>query len=268
MKTNCILPHYSRDAVQSPQPCAWIVDPKDRGRKKIFLNNKIYLENGSEFVIEMFNPLQDSVLTELKINGKLAASTGLILRPGERFYLDCFIDDRKKFIYKTYEIESDSKEAKKAVENNGLIEINFYKEKIKLKPVPKYRYSSKKLFSGDNLSRYTMPSISYLSAGTTYTDTLSMMDFAPQEMKRSLPKMEETGRIEKGNESNQKFESIDMDFENYTLNRVSYQILPESKKPITTIEVKDEIINNFCPNCGHRVINGDKFCRACGHRLV
>ena len=110
-------------------PSAWIVSPTDKGRKKIYLNNNIYLDNGSEFQIELFNPLTDSILAELKINGKLASRSGLVLRPGERFYLDCYIDDKKKFIFKTYNIES-SNETKSATIDNGIIEISFYKEKV------------------------------------------------------------------------------------------------------------------------------------------
>ena len=100
-------------------PSAWIVSPNDRGRKKIYLDSKVYLDNGSEFQIEMFNPLTDSVLAELKINGKLASTSGLILRPGERFFLDCNIDDRKKFIFKTYEVDSTDGAAQQAIANNA-----------------------------------------------------------------------------------------------------------------------------------------------------
>ena len=109
------------------KPNAWIVNPKDRGRNPIKSKNKIYLKNGREFEIELFNPLKESVLAEIKVNGKSVSSTGLVLRPGERFYLDCFIDDKKKFVFKTYEVEN-TDESKEAISLNGTVEVFFYKE--------------------------------------------------------------------------------------------------------------------------------------------
>ena len=346
-KTNCI-PHYRREITQV-NPSAWIVDPKDRGRKKIYPGNKIYFEDGSEFMIELFNPLQDSVLAELKINGKLASSTGLILRPGERFYLDCFIDEKKKFVFKTYEVESGSESVQKAIANNGNIEINFYKEKIKPKPTP-YKGITRSYTSNPSIDiniNYPSPGIStkeydqsvvytdYLSQ--SLTDSIAYSEYVAQSTSSpidysmyvnlntvstlsntagmgnvttplhnkslkskslnkwapitegvqgmqgpqgicgsqgsqgvqgisSIPVLEETGRIEKGNTSDQNFVAIDMDFEYYAMYTAVYQILPESKKPLTTKEVKAEA-KNYCPNCGCKLIPGDKFCRNCGHKL-
>lgn len=114
-------------SVTDQKPNGWVVNPKDRGRKSIKKDNKVYLKDGQNFEIELFNPLKESVLSEIKVNGKSVSSTGLVLRPGERFYLDCFIDDKKKFVFKTYMVEN-TNEVKEAISNNGLIEIFFYKE--------------------------------------------------------------------------------------------------------------------------------------------
>jgi hypothetical protein len=75
------------------KPNAWIVNPNDRGRKSIKTGNKVYLQDSQNFEIELFNPLKEPVLADIKVNGKSVSSSGLVLRPGERFYLDCFIDD-------------------------------------------------------------------------------------------------------------------------------------------------------------------------------
>ena len=50
----------------------------------------------------------------------------------------------------------------------------------------------------------------------------------------------ETGRVEKGTSSNQKFVEIDMDFETNYLASTIIQILPSSRKPVETKEIVNE----------------------------
>ena len=83
-----------------------------------------------------------------------------------------------------------------------------------------------------------------------------------KKMRRSVDRTE-TGRIEKGETSTQKFESLNMEFETYCINRVSYQILPESKKPVETSEIK----KNFCIECGHKLKGSERFCPSCGTKI-
>ena len=107
------------------KPNAWIVSPKDKGRKSI-KKGKVFLNDGDEFEIELFNPLTECVLADIKLNGQSISKTGLVIKPGQRFYLDCFVDDKKKFIFNTYEIETNL-ETIQATKNNGLLEVFFYK---------------------------------------------------------------------------------------------------------------------------------------------
>lgn len=109
-------------------PGAWIVNPKDKGRKSIKSGN-IYLDNNEEFQIELFNPLRECVLADIRLNGQSISKSGLVIKPGQRVYLDCFIEDKKKFIFQTYEVEMTG-EVEKAIENNGLMEVFFYKEEV------------------------------------------------------------------------------------------------------------------------------------------
>lgn len=120
MKTN------QQRSVTDQKPNAFIVNPKDRGRKPIKSGN-VYLKDGKNFEIELFNPLREPVLAEIKVNGKSVSSTGLVLRPGERFYLDCFMDDKKKFVFNTYTVEN-TEGVKDSISANGLVEVFFYKE--------------------------------------------------------------------------------------------------------------------------------------------
>ena len=115
-------------ANSTTKPGAWVVNSKDRGRKSI-KNGKVYLTDSEEFEIELFNPLTECVLADIKLNGQSISKTGLVLKPGQRFYLDCFIDDNKKFIFSTYEVDG-TLESLTAINNNGKLEVYFYKESV------------------------------------------------------------------------------------------------------------------------------------------
>ena len=284
--------------VNNAQPSAFIVNSNDRGRKKIYLNSKVYLGNNSEFQIELLNPLQDSVLTEIKINGKIASANGLILKPGQRFFLDCSIDDKRKFIFKTYEIEN-TNESLNATANNGFVEVSFFKEKTHYNnyyngtlTIPNWTNGqwsngqwsngqwSNGQWLGGSATGLTTTSINGLSNTSiinncnsfnschSNTSTIGLGSFSLNEdmkvkkMRRSVDRTE-TGRIEKGETSTQKFESLNMEFETYCINRVSYQILPESKKPVETSEIK----KNFCIECGHKLKGSERFCPSCGTKI-
>ena len=54
----------------------------------------------------------------------------------------------------------------------------------------------------------------------------------------------ETGRVEKGGKSNQKFEEVDMDFEKFHISSIVLQLLPESVKPVETKDLKKEKSSN------------------------
>ena len=48
----------------------------------------------------------------------------------------------------------------------------------------------------------------------------------------------ETGRVEKGEKSKQKFDTIDMDFDNYYISSTILELLPESRKPVDAKKLK------------------------------
>lgn len=226
------------------KPSAWIVSPKDKGRKSI-KNGKVYLNDKDEFSIELYNPMQDCVLADIKLNGKSISSSGLVLKPGQRFYLDCFIDDRKKFIFNTYEVE-DSEESIEAIQKNGLLEVFFYKESVvtlnnwKLKFEKYYPYYTSTCTYYDNrgLNSYSTNIGGYLNK------SVSLNNFSTGTVRCKNINNVETGRIEKGSESSQKFVEINMDFEKNYISSTILQILPESRKPIDTKDLSklnDEI---------------------------
>ena len=48
----------------------------------------------------------------------------------------------------------------------------------------------------------------------------------------------ETGRVEKGENSKQKFKEIDMEFDRYHISSIVLEMLPESRKPAEVKDVK------------------------------
>jgi hypothetical protein len=276
-------------AIQS-KPSAWIVTnnqkdkskPSDRGRKSI-KNGKVYLQDGQEFEIELHNPLQECVLCDIKLNGRSISKNGLVLKPGERFYLDCFIDDKKKFIFKTYEVES-SEESEKAIEKNGLLEVFFYKEStltIKdwktrfdrviierhqvyypyypyypywpYRPMPTIIYGSETTNIGKDSGVLNNVTKNTVNNNSLYTRNLNVSNFSGN--LTSISGSIETGRVEKGTPSSQKFIEIDMEFDNNYIASTIIQILPESRKPVETKDIKKTNIKNTINNKSDEVID-------------
>lgn len=312
-------------------PGAWIVtnnrkdksQPSDRGRKSL-KNNKVYLDDGEEFEIELHNSLQDSVLCDIKLNGQSISKSGLVLRPGQRFYLDCFIDDKKKFIFNTYEVE-DTQESSDAISKNGLLEVYFYKEdviqindwtrkfdRVIIERYPiyypvypyyhhYYPYTHPNIYYGSinytgSLSTTTNTNTSGIIGNSTYADgsgTLSTTTntntssgitgnstytsgssyYNNIDLSGMIDRLSnhttpinniETGRVEKGSSSSQKFDEIDMQFQSMYIAHTILQILPNSRKPI---EVEDIVKSKFCSECGSKTKDHFKFCPSCGNNL-
>jgi hypothetical protein len=256
-------------AQTSTKPSAWIVSPNDKGRKSI-KSGKVFLNDGDEFEIELFNPLTVSVLADIKLNGQSISKTGLVVKPGQRVYLDCFIDDKKKFVFSTYEIDG-GLESLDATQNNGLLEVFFYKEDVitldnwqrkfdriiveKYYPYNPYPWhnpytvyygTGNSIIGTTNLTNgivgtTTTSNAYYSSNNVNFSNTsnsvnLSNLNIAGSNMTpiNSI----ETGRVEKGEVSKQKFTEVDMDFEKHYIASTIIQILPESRKPAEVKDVK------------------------------
>lgn len=86
-----------------------------------------YLDNGQEFQIQLFNPTQDTILAKIQLNGKSISQGGLVLKPGERVFLERYLDIAKKFLFETYEV-SNTNAVKQAIAHNGDFKVEFYRE--------------------------------------------------------------------------------------------------------------------------------------------
>jgi len=230
----------------------------NRNRLKQY-GEKIYLKNATHFEIELFNPKTTKVLAKIFLDGVAISNAGIVLKPGQRVFLERWIDEPKKFLFETYEIEN-SKEAKKAVSENGKVRVEFYEEStsrpnLNIMPTSTWTYdsTSQPVYGGTTHNQVYFTSSLGISSdiigqnSSITTSSVTLDSF-------------ETGRAEKGESSDQGFTNDDSTYNAWTCHTVHMQILPESQKPV---EVKE--IRNYCTNCGSRHKKSSwKFCPNCG----
>lgn len=270
----------------APTPQAHVAINKSR--LKVYNKNSnsptFYLQKGQEFQLELFNPTTGTVLAKIFLNGNAISQGGLVLRPGERVFLDRYIDVPKKFLFDTYEV-SNTDEVKKAIEDNGDFKVEFYKEfTIQTYPImgglrtmvfEDYIYPNIGTTTiGDNIQctnlNYDNSTNYNATLGlTTNSLTINQTNFATGSIgqnKRRLVKQSksdniETGRVEKGSTSNQKLTTVNMSWEIFPFHTVEYKLLPVSQKINTT---EDIMIKRYCTNCGSKLGKTHKFCANCG----
>lgn len=76
-------------------PAAYITKQKQRVKQypgsedggRGFTSGTVYLKDGENFEIELFNPTQEKLLATIELNGKEMGS-GIVLRSGERVFLE------------------------------------------------------------------------------------------------------------------------------------------------------------------------------------
>lgn len=266
-----------------------------------------YLQSGQEFQIEIFNPTTEVVLAKITLNNKALSQGGLVLNPGQRIFLDRYLDVAKKFLFDTYEV-ANTNEVKKAIENNGDVKVEFFRERVQQYYGGTLTLQGSTTFGGSfggptwitntggyvpningttcttgNASFTTTSAISNLSNtsgvantafynSSTTMDSLSLGDVSVSSAPikkgglktlRSMVKSKtmETGRVEQGSSSDQKFKTVNKDFEYFAFHTVEYKLLPVSQK-INTVE--DLNVKVYCTNCGTKLGKGHKFCSSCG----
>lgn len=110
----------------SSTPEAYIAVGKNR--QKIYSGGKLFMQSGQEFSVELFNPTQDIIAAKIYLNDKAISDRVLVLKPGERAFLERYIDSASKLKFETYSVEN-STVAKQAIANNGKVRVEFFREK-------------------------------------------------------------------------------------------------------------------------------------------
>lgn len=234
-------------------------------------NRIVYLNNGTEFQIELFNPYHYTIGVTISFDEKSESSELLVLKPGERYWLDRYLNKQKKFKFNTYEVE-DSKEAREAIAENGKVTLKFYKEreefpKYTVYDYDKWRYPSdgttirylNSTSNGDYITNATNSINSDIICNYCCDASIDLRDNANYTIQTSASTIE-TGRIEEGSRSDQSFTHVNKDFEYWPFVTETIKLLPTSQKPITT----EEISKRYCYNCGRKLKDKFKFCPFCG----
>lgn len=237
----------------------------NRNKIKKYDGNKFYLKNKQEFELEICNTLSFTVLAKISINGSLISNSGLVLKPGQKVYLERYIDTSKKFLFETYEVENNNHMVAKAIAQNGNIEISFYKEK-EILPVAQYN----PITWTTATTQYPYNQYNERSGGvdTYYCNTVASTltttnnNILPSGLIKRAKSIE-TGRVEQGSISNQEFSNYSGEFKSYSFQTIKIKLLPYSAKPI---EIND--LAEYCTECGTKNKKGNyKFCPKCGHKF-
>ncbi len=287
MKNNKVGEH------NSPKPQAWIAVSNNRQKLYGTNNNLVYLDDDQEFQIELYNPTSIKYLAKIYVNGELMSSAGLVLKPGQRYFLDRHIDVKKKLVFSTYEVE-DTEEVAEAIKNNGSVKVEFYGESKKSNWVltaspgtstitvnPTYpTWTTNLNLTGDGNVTFGGSTVNTLFTSTSgvisgsisggvdissgsNSSSSFVYDTYSGEIKTQNAGSLETGRVETGKDSNQNFDQDHGTYLWFSSFNSEYKILPRSAKPI---EVKE--IREYCTECGTRIKKkGWKFCPSCGEKL-
>ena len=257
-------------ATQVGKPTAHIT--KKKSRLKVYNGNTVFLNDKDNFEFEIHNPKQKSVLVKIKLNGEYISTSGIVLKPGQRVFLERFLDSNNKFEFSTYEVNNTS-ENRSAIDLNGDVRIEFYDEQ----PFRNNSVISSGIIYGNGLAYgsrtggyvphfgttisttggvgYSTTTATYNTSNATFTSSVDMNVLSS---KKSI----ETGRVEKGDTSKQSFTNSYQDFNYYTSHEVNFKIQPSSTKNKTT-----EDIRQYCTECGFKTKTNFKFCPSCGNKL-
>lgn len=238
----------------------------------------VYLRDGQNFVIRMFNKFPQPIAARINVNGK-SLGDSILINPGQKVDIERFLDEKKKFVFKTYDIDSSDPEVMKAIEKNGDIQVELFQEKryndwfsynirdydYKINPnISKPGFDMINLGDSNGTDTTNLDdsnNISYTSSINT-DNTMNLLDINSKTTNITDRSLNETGRVEKGEHSQQNFVKVDKDFENYPFLIKKLKILPFSK-----LNFNDDV-RIYCVGCGYRIRKRSwNFCPKCGEKI-
>ena len=178
-------------------------------------------------------------------------------------------------MFETYVVNGNNEEVKQAIENNGDVVVKFYNELA----TSTYFSSGSGTITISNpiltnnpyiyTTHNTLGNTSFTSTSTNTfynasltSGTINTNSLFNKESKSALRHVE-TGRVEKGSESNQVFTYDNSSFYSYPSQTNWWKIKPQSTKPV----VREELVT-YCTECGaKRKKDTHKFCPHCGTKF-
>lgn len=266
------------------EPTAKVAVRKSLLKKYNVNNEQVYfLKDGTNFEIELFNPLQTTVMASISIDGNTWGE-GLVLKPGERIFLERYLETNNKLLFETYDVD-DSEEVKQAIAQNGEVVISFHLEdydvRLKVCGPPVYDYND--WSTGGNVYTTNTADINSnaffcstadfamtdgvtldIIGGSSTTTTTTADDTTVTRGGGMQKKSIETGRIEKGEASSQDFSYVNKNFDVFASHVTRFKLMPDSHRPKTSEDLKVRI---YCTECGKKANPKDKFCSACGTKI-
>ena len=263
----------------------------------------VYLENGDEFQIQIFNDQTTEIGAKIYVNNELVGNSYLVIKPGERVWLDRYLSKAVKFRFSTYEVNGNNEQVQKAIAKNGVVKVELFRKKETYftdwtkwnEPIlttypaktwePEIWYcntpystcttevsSSSTATSINALVNYCSTldcadnslGLSGTSASTATTTAASKyVDVKGCANEAMLKKKTETGRVAEGSHSNQEFNYVSMSFEYWPFDTETIHILPKSTKPTYA----EDLQKIYCHNCGRKLKSKFNFCPFCGAKL-
>ena len=279
----------------------------NKSRRKIHTGNQVYLKDGENFEFELFNPTTGSVLAKIKLNGKEISSSGIVLKPGQRVFLDRFFDSPHKFKFDTYEVNGNNLDVQKAIDLNGSVEVNFYSEYI---PLPQYNnfpytytytnsiptYYWNQVYGGcstnpaitttggvyntaiGGATSSTLTTSAYNSAtiaanSLTFGNTVLANNTANLQSQANSQNNDLRSTLSKKTVTGtvEKGEKSNQEFEYVNKNFNSYTLNTVKYKILPfenkPIEVAEIKKSNFCTSCGYKLPTNANFCGDCGKKV-
>ena len=233
-------------ATKVSNPTAHIT--KKKSRLKVYNGHVVFLNDKDNFEFEIHNPKNKTVLCKIKLNGEYISTGGIVLKPGQRVFLERFLDSNNKFEFSTYKVK-DTSENRSAIDLNGNVLIEFYDEQ---QVVNNFYLGGRTLYGSSSTIGYvpqfgtTITTTGGVTYGTTnlsnynstYTSSVTSDTFIskfdtsktllsgkPNSLKKKSNSIE-TGRVEKGEKSNQGFTNSYEQFNYNSFHEVIFKIQP------------------------------------------
>ena len=243
---------YQNYNVGSAEPTAFITVRKQRQKQN---GKSVYLHDRTEFEIELHNPTNESILAKISLNGSRISNSGVVLKPGQRVFLERYLDEDRKFLFETYEV-SDTKTNQRAIENNGVVVVEFFNKMVFNHPFNGYTYFNTTPFLYNNSGNINGNNpVMFTTTGLGNSNIIGNTSTSDAKI--------ETGRVEKGDKSDQQFDSSYEMFNTNVSWIKEWKILPYSAKDKTTKDLVKK-----CPKCETKLKDNFKFCPQCGNQMV